>query len=638
VTKYSSDPLVQGKIDALVGSARELARRQFHPRDYPNFDFDSNWWDLEDPKVECVVRPMYAHFYDTPEKRPASLRNAQNVPAIPPAFADVVKALLVHRDSSISNLVYLAGNIRVLWRALRHRSPDKTADFQWDSLTEDDMRKAASWTDARHPRSASSRQSSWSVLIGFLRDNEILPDGFEFTGKQRIDPSHPDERRRRQEKVPSREVLEALAEIYRYHASSQIDRLIICALGLLLVCGFRVSELLTLPEDCLVRQKVNGRDRYGIRYWNRKTKDGAYKHATRWLSPLGAEFAAKCLDEIKSLTVEARNQARVLESDPKRVRIPWFGTRQELTRKETAYALSLNIMSLAPLIRNGYLKLKPIVRGYRKWSFRRADVERELLRRRPALNSLHISGKQYQPLSKTLLITFFYESDPQATTSRLLVRPLLYTSIALFLGGLEPKSASAFTRFGLNRPGDDPLKLRPHMVRHWLNTVANKSGMSAFQITLWMGRSNVLQTKLYLHEGADIADLSRELLKSGRLVGKHAREFARTPNKGEYLQLIRRAHVTHTGLCAETLLRDCKGNKNCDLGCSSFLAIKGDATALPRLNLRRSNYREALNIYRSIQKTGCKIVPRLREAGNKGLEYTDRMLKIARMRSKKLAT
>jgi len=164
----------------------------------------------------------------------------------------------------------------------------------------------------RRAKSAYKVEGDWGALLAWIQSNEILGDGFEWQASSRIRYdalANPNEKPKR---LPNRLVLEALAQIYTKHAVSPDDRLVICALGLLLIGGFRISELCTLPLNCLVTERKKGRTDFGIRYWNCKTPDGAYKHAVRWLSPIGSELAKVCLRELRALTRNARRQAIIL--------------------------------------------------------------------------------------------------------------------------------------------------------------------------------------------------------------------------------------------------------------------------------------------------------------------------------------
>ena len=181
------------------------------------------------------------------------------------------------------------------------------------------------------------------------------------------------------------------------------------------------------------------------------------------------------------------------------------------------------------MIGGGHLKLtgrrSKVGRGA-AISYRRSEIEKELLRRRGGLYALKIDAKHKQLFSENLFLEF-QTAGNRTAASDLLIQPLPASSIMAFLGG-SAKTPSAFERFGFDIATLDGevsarYRMRSHMFRHWLNTVANKAGMTAFQITLWMQRRSVEETRRYLHESSEIAELDREWIRqrtSGRRAGR----------------------------------------------------------------------------------------------------------------------
>jgi hypothetical protein len=632
--RYASDPEINNVIHQLVANARRLLRRQFAARLYPNLDFDELRWDfgrrqLSGRGERCAL--FYLIHGDAKRKRMAM--NETNV--LPAAFANVIKAWVVHSDMSPGYLVANVVSARYLWASL---STSKSGvAFRWDNLSVADFETAARYIESTYPKTAVHHQIAWNVLLTWIRENELVSDALEWSPsarRVRLTLSA-DRREERLDRLPRQDVLAILGQIYLTYAKSRIDRIVICAVGILFCTGFRIGELVTLPDVCWVTETVKGRERYGIRYWNQKTPDGHYKAATRWLSPLGAELAEKCINEIRSLTAEARTQARVLEQDPARVKIPGAERRVWLTKDETATAMSVKPWSLHVLVRSGYMKLTPYETSYRRWEFRRTEVEDELLRRRPPLYTLQIGPNRFQPLSQTLLLSFVYESDPQATTSKLLVQGLLDSTINTFLG-VTSHGASAFDKFGFNEAfvvaGQDPLRLRTHAIRHWLNTVANNAGMTAFQISLWMQRASL--THLYLHDSRDIADLTRGYMREGRLVGAAVNQYLALPSAAErelQLESLEDAHITSTGLCCKSFLLDrCRRSKACEDDCEYALSIVGDEQPIPELLRKRSQIGLALARIDNEIRAGRSIVSRQRQLCERMLENIDERVAIAR--------
>src|SRR5207248_7315008 len=100
-------------------------------------------------------------------------------------------------------------------------------------------------------------------------------------------------------KLPSIRVLEGVADIYSSYAQAPADRLRACALAILVVTGFRLGELLTLPLECEVTEISDEKLRYGLRYYKEKARGAENMLDIRWLTATGAELARKAIMEIR---------------------------------------------------------------------------------------------------------------------------------------------------------------------------------------------------------------------------------------------------------------------------------------------------------------------------------------------------
>jgi len=448
-------------------------------------------------------------------------------------------------------------------------------------------------------------------------------------------------RQSRLDRLPTRRAIEGLGEIFRLHAKRPKDRLLICAVGLLLVAGFRLGELLRLPSDGWVAEVHRGRERCGLRFWNRKTQGGTWQWAVRWLSPMGAELARDLLAEIGALTQSARDQSRVLERDPSRVVIPNTEGHGELLAHEVALLFGTNKIGLNQLLHDQRLRLprrrSPTGKG-RENLIPKAAVEAELLARRGALHTFDLGNGRQQLLSDTLLIVHpGFLDDRTEAVMPLLVTVVKQRDIGVFLKSRKKGAyrLSAFERFGIQEPeGEEegvsnPSVMRSHVARHWLNTVANKAGMSAFQISMWMQRADASQTLLYLHSASDIADLTREGMRDGALAGRRVEDFNALPpeQREDYLATIRSAHKTATGICtADFGVDQCEVNKACELGCLFYLRTPGDPVERANLLAKRARFVFALEQIAAAERDGKQILPRLREINVRWLAAIDRTL------------
>jgi hypothetical protein len=103
---------------------------------------------------------------------------------------------------------------------------------------------------------------------------------------------------RRAEKMPSAAALDALPRIFRF-ASEPVDVITASVAAILLASPDRISEVLTLPEACEVREPRKGKeDAYGLRWWPAK---GA-KPMVKWLVPSMASVVEEALQKIRAVT------------------------------------------------------------------------------------------------------------------------------------------------------------------------------------------------------------------------------------------------------------------------------------------------------------------------------------------------
>lgn len=619
-------------MEALVAQARRQFPLLYLHEHYPSLDFDSPTWNF---------RPVTA-----PKGTKASILfflPLNGDPPYPREFSDLLKAFVILNRLNGPNARNYVDAFRHFWTALSQRV--RESSFHWSAITSDhlDLAEQLMIDQGWQSTTVYSRSCKLLTLSRWLDSNEIC-EGLEWTPRTK-DPKIERTRtkagrEKRLDRLPTRRAIEGLGEIYRVHAKTPKDRLLICAIGLLLVAGFRISELLTLPADCWVKEFHRGRMRYGLRFWNRKSRGGVWQWAVRWLSPMGAELARSLLDEIEDITRSARAQAAVLERDPTRVIIPGTEGREELTTREVQAVFGLSRNGVAKCLFTGTLKLSQrrlTVGKSRPNLFPKSEVEAELLRRRAPLFTMDLGNGEMQALSETLLIVHPGVLENRARAlAPLLVVHLRYHHFQTFLKDSKnnPYNQSVFKRFGITEPSQDAGRdrfstMRSSMFRHWLNTLANKAGMSAFQITMWMQRTNASHTLLYLHSASDIADLTREGIRDGQLVGGRVDEFNALPQESreDYLETISAAHQTSTGKCtADFSVNGCGMSKACELGCPFYLHTVGDDWERSNLVAKKERCLLALRRIEAAEHEGRIVQPRQRELYESWIVEIDRLL------------
>jgi hypothetical protein len=494
-------------------------------------------------------------------------------------FAQPFKILVATTDNSHSWGSSLLACGHLLHQALATEHGATLATFAWPMLTAADCdRVLVLLKTVRHGQGIHREASRFSQLLSWLQ-KELIVRAFDWSHDV---PDPRDANRNtlagrfaRKDRLPLREAVTGLATVYNKAALSWADQLLTRATGLLLLTGLRVEELVTLAADCLFPAERFGRVVYGIRYRNEKAGGTDRERAVRWLSPLSGRLAKQLIQEILILTAEQRSRAIDLERDPTRVPLPEpYASREDIQCTELAGLLNYSTTWVNVRGRYGYRMVLPYRftkdsapnSQPRTFYIRVADAERALVSERPSL-TVETPHAGIMPLSRALFLAWAegikYESplssEPRGRTFFPTV--LRADQVQSFLSG-SGNWPSVFARheitYAISAGERGTCYMSPHQCRHWLNTLANQAGMTAFQITRWMQRGSADQTEDYLHDllydctTADSADLAMEEVLDGRAWGRRADEVRRLPREeqSEHLQAtLTTAYPVETGWC-----------------------------------------------------------------------------------------
>jgi hypothetical protein len=378
-------------------------------------------------------------------------------------------------------------------------------------------------------------------------------------------------------KLPSLRAIEGLAELYSTKAKQPSDRLLLTAVAILVVTGLRIGELLTLPEDCEVKEIRNGRPAYGLRYYVEKTRGGENLFDIRWLTPIGAELAQKAIAEIREITSSARLRAKELEQNPDRVPIPGFSWAERLSRQQVSQILGKPLCSLYEIP----VDQLPRHKDKRQPFYRTFEVEAYLLSQRvDPLWTLDRKNGTYQMLSETLLIIPKYFLGSYFKTVPLLVEPMRFIHLSNFIARTG-RNRTIFERFNICEEDGSFCRITSHQFRHWLNDIADKGGLPVDLQTRWMGRKTPRDTGAYLHSTVEERlDWVKSAIRGGEVVGPMARIYFALPEgeRDTFLEgQIQAVHITPMGICIHDFaIEPCPYHLNCVRGCSEYLRTKGN--------------------------------------------------------------
>ena len=449
--------------------------------------FDSSFWDVScfrDRAFNRTNRRVYFTRYGTDDQ------------PLPADYSGVVKSWLVLDRRTPGNMGLRLAGARILWEAILTRRGGDPEAFRWTALSEEDLSQAELLMRIHWAESTTyKRMMSLLVFVRFLASRNLCRPLYYTAQTPRVEDFNRHTiagQEARRDRLPTEAVLNGLADIYREHAVEPRDKLRVDALAILVVTGFRIGELLTLPLDCEVRE-TNGRQlRYGLRYFREKSRGGRRLLAVRWLTPIGAALVQEAIGSIRKITHAARQRAKVLERSPHRVPLPGFHWGARMTQHEVARVLGCMHQSVFAIPRDKLIRHRDSKGTY----FRAFEVE-------AYLRNLH-GGQLWtvdrrdgtrQKLSESLFIAFLNFFHTTRSACQLLVEPMLHTQIADFIT-CRANMKSAFEKFGIREANGAFCRMTTHQLRHWLNHIADKGGLPVELQTRWLGRENAKDTLL----------------------------------------------------------------------------------------------------------------------------------------------
>ncbi|RKE25873.1 hypothetical protein B0G76_7430 [Paraburkholderia sp. BL23I1N1] len=413
---------------------------------------------------------------------------------------------------------------------------------------------------------------------------------------------------RRQDKLPSEDILDALADIANRTDLSPADLLRQRALELYLCGGFRANELLTLPRDCWVdesQRDVYGEQvldrfgqpvvRYGLRYIPEKKRLNALE--VKWLPSVMVDIAKRAVQDILRITERFALIADYMHSHPGSTRLPepWHSAADEtlVSMEDVVTLVGLDVHPAnrgtagRQFVRLAGLPLTSM-RGQKRsiQAVTKQSLVSELCKR-SASSTVFPDGQAHYRLHECLFVVGVNFIGAQRSTLNGTATLVTQGQIDDYLTDREVGARSAkgtqsiFSRLGYHRADGSPVTGTTHQFRHWLNTLAQEGGLSQMEISRWMGRKSVRDNAAYDHQtGFELARRVRTRLEGNEVIGSigttlqgikdpvRRSEFARSA--------VASAHITDLGMCIQDLSAiPCERHRDC-VTCNKHLVEKGN--------------------------------------------------------------
>jgi hypothetical protein len=550
-----------------------------------NGQFDKNVWDVgylrgHNKMHRAVFSTLEASSYNEPE------------PSLPHPFLDFAKATLVylHDKQPVKNVGTRIAALRCLEAALRDLSkasrPTAVDEMVLDSAVEFAKKQVSSRVAYRiagqieyiakfmHSKGFISLRQRWTH--GVKKPQEL---GSRIS-KEALTA--------RQEKLPSAATLRAIAAIF-CEAIEPADVLVSSKTCLMLCAPERINEVLRLRRRCLVEGDGENRGRLGLRWSGSK----GFEDTTKWLPSEMVPIAQEAVANILQVTAPAQKLAAWYTENPTKLYLhegaAHLRNAKVLTLGEIGLILwgdetarkSANIWAQV----TNKLAKQPL--GGRSIGFLFEDVARAVLAMLPRTFP-YVPGAPELLCKDSMAIMRTNELHPAKATYLCMFNCVDYSAITGRFGAYGDRK-SIFERFGYVEDDGSPIELQSHSLRHYLNMLAQTSGLSSAEIALFSGRKDVKQNRAYDHMTSDEvqAPISQALKRGFTSELEPVSSIGRNlVKRGEVKGLgLTAAHTTEYGWCVHDFASEpCQMYQDC-VNCEEQECIKGEEQK--KTNLRQ---------------------------------------------------
>ena len=542
--------------------------------------FDDDSWDVTDYLVTSGKRVYRRRISFTQFRSDRSM----TAPAMREPFLSFAKAFFRYEQvlHPVVDMSTRVAALRVLEAALAapgippnpiHANPD-TFNRATELLVSSRSQSFAYYTARILERIAAFLVENRLVKVRFQWKSFATPplETFGRIGKE-FD-------QRREQKLPSTVALHALAEIYR-NAEGPEDLIPSATIALLLCAPSRIGEVLSLPEQCehWSRDPESGEEILRLRWWPEKGADPMLKD----LVPCMMELAKESLEKIRAVTEPARELARWHDEHPDQIylspELEHLRRREWLNMEEVASILGFSTKKTAYKWCHKRKIERAIEKRLARVRFR--DIERHVLEELP-LGFPLIPGTKLRYRDALFLIRK-NEFHPRNPTSLVCFDQI---KIHQILEQIQVKGLASegviFARHGVSNPDGARIGLTTHQMRHLLNTMAQKGGLSQIDIAKWSGRKDVRQNEAYDHvSGREMLDMVRDALgDKSKIMGPLEELPDQLPVSREEFAELRAptALMTDSGVCIhDWAMSPCPLHLHC-IDCEDHVYVKNNET------------------------------------------------------------
>lgn len=573
----------QENLKAFVNKGKSIARAK-------GIDWDSDIWTIGRDKTDLLAAGSI-HFRGLP----SGLKKRDGVAFTEPmnSFAKAyISNLCAVHDYSVGALHNFIKSLRYLYAI--ESDPTKFNDSTFQAaldlrFSREKIGFSAQDTIASHLDSIAYVLDCHHLSIEPIHWNHSIA----YASRYRY-PDNPEDQNRRNAKLPSDEVIEAVVDMYHEIPRTEVgDRILICLCILLLITGFRINEALALPWDCVENYMPDRADSKGplldeegmpVIYSRFRQylpeKSGEKVTARRYLGRIGSQILRAVYEEIQHITKPFHDTAAWMAKHPGRALLPHAPRKTWFTQEEVGRFFAKSTMN--QFLRNHSLKSE-VREGWSEPKFPRSELERVVLAASKIgiVRSKPWSIRTHEILFMIGDMTFCRASSGPRGNRGIpnAVRPLRASSLTRWLIG-SPNLPSVFERYGKKDSQGNPLHITSHQFRHWLNNEMYLGGMSEVQIRYQFGRYNKRSSSDYDHrDPIERAKALRDAARKGEILGGFgsALRQMKVVDREEWIKsAYGNVHWGPLGGCAdETIRRADAMPKEC-ASCGGLIVVKGD--------------------------------------------------------------
>ncbi|MBE0401743.1 hypothetical protein EI168_16800 [Halomonas sp. FME1] len=502
--------------------------------------------------------------------------------------------------------------------------------------------------------SAYLHSKSLEKIVQLMRDKGLLMKPFRWTSplRRKHIGTLKEQKKNREKKMPSRESILALGELFNNNLTSPLDIITTSACALLLSQPSRIGELADVERDCLVfKEGANGDQRMFLRWYAEKGFGATTKPVVTGME----STVERVIKLLAPITDEARKYAAWLEDHPDEFPphegVPLKGLDESLSYYEACTALKMKIFkrkSPRILFKNQLLDqlatykaispeaqivLDEIRKGWDTSSGKRIFVNGKLDhfqfndRAVITLRKLNILMRE-----KYLPKNFPYTTFSEDGKSRVKYRDALFTVRTGSLHDPTKSSLRLQCDFGVEiaatqhriagqlggalqtqsifeRHGYKGLQVSTHAFRHELNTEMHRAGLSQLLIDAFSGRTAM--GSVYNHETVE-ERTQRVAHYHPKTKHSNAAQRLEKVKTNQPLSLSdvrdlhecdqdRIIHQTHVGICIHNFSTEPCPKMGACLSCGRLGCVKGDDVKLANLKEEREDLKRRYDKARDAQ-------------------------------------